>query len=168
MPGVFKAFIFFGTIAVAALFMVYTQFLINGLQENIKRDVRMWAKLWELAGAEDSSPRVNAVVFEEIIQKAYFPIIVTDHHRNPVLWARIPGIADTDTSKAALNTIQEYRDRMLNENGETWVIEDSSEYKLVRKNSLGDVAWATPAIARGSLFIRTYANLYRLQNKDKR
>ena len=119
MPGVFKAFIFFGTIAVAALFMVYTQFLINGLQENIKRDVRMWAKLWELAGAEDSSPRVNAVVFEEIIQKAYFPIIVTDHHRNPVLWARIPGIADTDTSKAALNTIQEYRDRMLNENGET-------------------------------------------------
>ena len=119
MPGVFKAFIFFGTIAVAALFMVYTQFLINGLQENIKRDVRMWAKLWELAGAEDSSPRVNAVVFEEIIQKAYFPIIVTDHHRNPVLWARIPGIADTDTSKAALQTIQEYRDRMLNENGET-------------------------------------------------
>ena len=119
MPGVFKAFIFFGTIAVAALFMVYTQFLINGLQENIKRDVRMWAKLWELAGAEDSSPRVNAVVFEEIIQKAYFPIIVTDHHRNPVLWARIPGIADTDTSQAALKTIHEYRDRMLNENGET-------------------------------------------------
>ncbi len=119
MPGVFKAFIFFGTIAVAALFMVYTQFLINGLQENIKRDVRMWAKLWELAGAEDSSPRVNAVVFEEIIQKAYFPIIVTDHHRNPVLWARIPGIADTDTSQAALKTINEYRDRMLYENGET-------------------------------------------------
>ena len=119
MPGVFKAFIFFGTIAVAALFMVYTQFLINGLQENIKRDVRMWAKLWELAGAEDSSPRVNAVVFEEIIQKAYFPIIVTDHHRNPVLGARIPGIADTDTSQAALKTIHEYRDRMLNENGET-------------------------------------------------
>ncbi len=54
---------------------------------------------------------------------------------------------------------------MLNENGDTWVIEDSSEYKLVRKNSLGDVAWATPAIARGSLFIRTYASLFRLQDK---
>lgn len=119
LPGVFKAFIFFGTIAIAALFMVYTQFLINGLQENIKRDVRMWAKLWELAGAEDSSPRVNAVVFEEIIQKAYFPIIVTDHHRNPVLWARIPGVEDADTSTAALKTIDDYRERMLRENGET-------------------------------------------------
>lgn len=54
---------------------------------------------------------------------------------------------------------------MLNENGDTWVIEDAPEYKLVRKNSLGDVAWATPAIARGSLFIRTYSFLYRLQNK---
>lgn len=119
LPGVFKAFILFGTIAVAALFMIYTQFLINGLQENIKRDVRMWAKLWELAGAEDSSPRVNAVIFEEIIQKAYFPIIVTDHHRNPVLWARIPGIADNDTTPAALARIKEYRDQLVADSRET-------------------------------------------------
>ncbi len=54
---------------------------------------------------------------------------------------------------------------MLNENGDTWVISDSSTYELIRKNSLGDVAWATPAIARGSLFIRTYAWLYRLQKQ---
>ena len=54
---------------------------------------------------------------------------------------------------------------MLNENGDTWVIEDGPEYKLLRKNSLGDVAWATPAIARGSLFIRTYSSLFRLQDK---
>ncbi len=54
---------------------------------------------------------------------------------------------------------------MLNENGDTWVIEDGPEYQLLRKNSLGDVAWATPAIARGSLFIRTYAWLYRIQNR---
>ena len=57
---------------------------------------------------------------------------------------------------------------LLNENGDTWVLEDGREFKVLGKNSLGDVAWATPAIARGSLFIRTYANLYRLQNKDKR
>lgn len=55
---------------------------------------------------------------------------------------------------------------LLNENGDTWVVEDGPEYKLVRKNSLGDVAWATPAIAQGSLFIRTYASLYRLQDRS--
>ena len=37
------------------------------------------------------------------------------------------------------------------------------EFKVVRKNALDDYAWATPAMARGSLFIRTYTGLYRLQ-----
>lgn len=57
---------------------------------------------------------------------------------------------------------------LLNENGDTWVLEDGREFKMLGKNSLGDVAWATPAIAHGSLFIRTYANLFRLQKTDKR
>jgi outer membrane protein assembly factor BamB len=55
---------------------------------------------------------------------------------------------------------------MLNENGTTWVIRDSDKFEIVRKNSLGDdVAWSTPAIARGSLFLRTYSSLYRLQKQ---
>lgn len=119
LPALFKGFIFFGTVAVAALFMIYTQFLIKGLQENVKRDVRMWAKLWELAGAEDSSPRVNAVVFEEIIQKAYFPIIVTDPDHKPVLWARIPDVADNDTSRAGYARIVAEKEKMFLDNGET-------------------------------------------------
>jgi outer membrane protein assembly factor BamB len=53
---------------------------------------------------------------------------------------------------------------LLNEDGTTWVVEDSPEFKIIRKNTLNDYAWATPAIARGSLFIRTYSGLYRLQN----
>jgi outer membrane protein assembly factor BamB len=54
---------------------------------------------------------------------------------------------------------------LLNENGDTWVVEDGPEFKVLRKNSLADNAWATPAIARGSLFIRTYTGLFRLQNQ---
>jgi outer membrane protein assembly factor BamB len=53
---------------------------------------------------------------------------------------------------------------LLNEDGTTWVVEDGPEFKVIRKNSLNDLTWATPAIARGSLFIRTYSGLYRLQN----
>ena len=52
---------------------------------------------------------------------------------------------------------------LLNEDGTTWVVQDGPEFKLLGKNVLDDVAWATPAIARGSLFIRTYSSLYRLQ-----
>lgn len=55
---------------------------------------------------------------------------------------------------------------LLNEDGTTWVVEDGPAFKAVRKNSLDDNAWATPAIARGSLFIRTFTGLYRIQNAD--
>jgi outer membrane protein assembly factor BamB len=54
---------------------------------------------------------------------------------------------------------------LLNEDGTTWVVEDGPKFEVVRKNKLDDLAWATPAIARGSLFLRTYSALYRLQNK---
>ncbi|MEQ8790869.1 MAG: PQQ-binding-like beta-propeller repeat protein [Pirellulaceae bacterium] len=54
---------------------------------------------------------------------------------------------------------------LLNEDGATWVVDDGPEFHVVRKNLLEDNAWATPAIARGSLFLRTYTGLYRLQQK---
>lgn len=119
IPGLFKSFILFGTVAIAALFVIYTQFLIDQLQDNVKRDVRMWAKLWELAGAEDASPRLNAVIFEEIIQKAYFPIIVTNADHEPVSWARLHDVGDNDRSPEALARIEEHRQRMESMNGAT-------------------------------------------------
>jgi outer membrane protein assembly factor BamB len=54
---------------------------------------------------------------------------------------------------------------LLNEDGTTWVVEDGPEFKVIRKNVLNDLAWATPAIAHGSLFLRTYTGLFRLQEK---
>lgn len=54
---------------------------------------------------------------------------------------------------------------LLNEDGTTWVVEDGPKFNVIRKNALDDFAWATPAIARGSLFIRTYTKLYRLQKQ---
>lgn len=57
---------------------------------------------------------------------------------------------------------------LLNEDGNTWVVEDGAEFKMLHKNSLDDLAWATPAIARGSLFIRTYSGLYRLQKSTSK
>lgn len=57
---------------------------------------------------------------------------------------------------------------MLNENGTTWVLEDGPEFKILHKNSISeDVAWATPAIAQGSLFLRTYTGLYRIEERSE-
>ncbi len=51
---------------------------------------------------------------------------------------------------------------LLSEDGDTFVIAAGPEYKLIGKNSLDEMSMATPAIARGSLVIRTASNLYRI------
>ena len=51
---------------------------------------------------------------------------------------------------------------LLSEDGETYVVEAGSEFNILHKNSLNEMTLATPAIARGSLFIRTQSKLYRI------
>ncbi len=55
----------------------------------------------------------------------------------------------------------------LNEDGDTYVIQAGPEYKLLGRNSLGEMCMATPAIARGSLIIRTTSKLYRIGKTGK-
>jgi len=52
----------------------------------------------------------------------------------------------------------------LSEDGDTFVVQAGPEYKLLGKNSLDDLSMATPAIARGSLILRTATRLYRITN----
>jgi len=49
----------------------------------------------------------------------------------------------------------------LSEDGDTYVIQAGGEFKLLGKNSLNEMTLATPAVARGSLVIRTATKLYR-------
>jgi len=48
------------------------------------------------------------------------------------------------------------------EDGDTYVIQAGPEFKVLGKNSLDEMTLATPAVARGSLFIRTASKLYRI------
>jgi outer membrane protein assembly factor BamB len=48
----------------------------------------------------------------------------------------------------------------LSEQGETFVVRASSEFTLVAENPLDEACFASPAAARGQLFIRTAGHLY--------
>jgi outer membrane protein assembly factor BamB len=50
----------------------------------------------------------------------------------------------------------------LSEDGDTFVVEAGPKFTLLGKNSLNEMALATPAVAHGSLFIRTQSLLYRI------
>ena len=51
---------------------------------------------------------------------------------------------------------------LLSEDGETYVVKAGTEFEILHKNPLNEMTLATPAIARGSLFIRTQSKLYRI------
>ena len=50
----------------------------------------------------------------------------------------------------------------LSEDGDTFVIQAGNEFKVLGKNPLDEMCMATPAIARGSLIIRTATKLFRI------
>jgi outer membrane protein assembly factor BamB len=52
----------------------------------------------------------------------------------------------------------------LNEDGDTYVIKAGPSFEVEGKNSLDEMCMATPAIADGSLYIRTLSKLYRLSD----
>jgi outer membrane protein assembly factor BamB len=51
------------------------------------------------------------------------------------------------------------------EDGDTYVIQAGPEFKVLGKNSLDEMTLATPAVARGSVIIRTASKLYRIAKK---
>ncbi len=54
------------------------------------------------------------------------------------------------------------------EDGDIFVIKAGSEYKLLAKNSMGDITMATPAISQGVLYFRTRAHLIAISDSQKR
>ena len=55
---------------------------------------------------------------------------------------------------------------VLSEDGDTYVIKAGPEFEVLAKNSLSEFTMATPAIAHGSVFIRTASKLYRIMESN--
>jgi outer membrane protein assembly factor BamB len=55
---------------------------------------------------------------------------------------------------------------VLSEEGSAYVINPADDFNVVGSNDLGEVAMSSPAIARGSLFIRTRSHLWRLSDTN--
>src|SRR5262249_35835589 len=51
----------------------------------------------------------------------------------------------------------------LSEDGETFVVQAGKDFKVLERNKLGEMSLATPALAGGSLFVRTRSKLYCLR-----
>jgi len=52
----------------------------------------------------------------------------------------------------------------LSEDGDTFVVQAGPEFKVLGKNSLDEMCLATPALAKGSVILRSLPALYRIEN----
>ena len=59
-------------------------------------------------------------------------------------------------------------DLLLSEDGDTFVIQAGPEFKVLGKNPLNEMALASPAIAHGSLILRTQSKLYRIAKTESK
>jgi outer membrane protein assembly factor BamB len=74
--------------------------------------------------------------------------------------ARVGGVGNTFSASPFAYGGHVY---FLSEEGDTFVVTPADAYEEVAKNSLGEMAFATPAITRDGLFIRTQTKLYRIR-----
>jgi outer membrane protein assembly factor BamB len=55
----------------------------------------------------------------------------------------------------------------LSEDGDTYVIDAGPEFRVLGRNPLDEMTLATPAVADGSLYIRTASRLYRITRTER-
>src|SRR4030065_1702146 len=93
----FRWFLVFGVVAVIALFVYFNQAVVRDIRKDATRLSQMYARLIEYGASEASDPEVINFIFDNIITKVNFPIIVTDRNGIPAAWTMEYSISDTTT-----------------------------------------------------------------------
>jgi nitrogen-specific signal transduction histidine kinase len=99
-------FLAFGIVVVVFVFIYYNQTIIAGLEHDAARVSRAYARLWQYAASEATSGSEINFIFEEIIKKANFPIIVTSLDGEPMYWT--VDIPQNDTTAKARDKLKKY------------------------------------------------------------
>jgi two-component system, NtrC family, sensor histidine kinase KinB len=98
-PTLLAGVLALGMVAVVFIFVYYNQIIISGLKQDAGRVSKAYARLWQYAASEATSGDEINFIFEEIIRKATFPIIVTSPEGEPMFWT--VDVPANDTSAAA-------------------------------------------------------------------
>ncbi len=118
LSSLFKLFLLGGVALIAAVFIWYTFSVIEKLKEDTRSQVDKYVKMWQMAANSPTSGSELQFIFEEIIVKANFPIIVLDSDGQPLHWRNIEDIPPTDTTEKARNELREIAADMVTQNGE--------------------------------------------------
>ena len=110
------------------------------------------------AGSYNTSPIIYGDYYYTLLDRGYF----TCHDART--GEEIYGRQRIKVGASFTSSPWAYDDKIfaLSEDGDTYVIKAGSTFEVLGTNSLDEFTMATPAIAHGSLFIRTATKLYRV------
>ena len=129
--SVFKAFLLIGVCVIGAVFIYYTTDVIKDLQANEARIAQTYTRIWQLVASDSISGPVTSVLFDEIILKSNFPIVVTDTEEKPLFWKELSGFPATTTNPEILERIKRRVAEMKERKGAIPIYVDSVViYKL--------------------------------------
>ena len=114
----FKTFLLVGVAALSAVFIWYTFSVIDVLQQDTQRQVELYVRLWQQVANSPSSGGELQAIFDEIILRASFPIVVCDSSRTPYSWRNIDGVEPDDTTASTLAKMTRVAREMREDNGE--------------------------------------------------
>jgi signal transduction histidine kinase len=114
---IFKTFLVLGVVVISSVFIWYTFQVIDELKTDTRSQVEKYVKLWQLAANSTEIGGELQFIFNEIIVKANFPIVVMDEDKNPLHWRNIPDLP-YDTSAATIEKLKRVAAKMEADNGE--------------------------------------------------
>ncbi len=96
--GNIKAGLFIIGIGLIIGLLTYTQILVKELRNDNREIVRLYASMIAQVVQDDNDTNLD-FIFEEIIKKVKFPLIVTDSKQYPENWRNLPSSFNKDTIK---------------------------------------------------------------------
>ncbi len=120
----FKAFLIGGLVAVVGLFIFFNQSVVRDLRHDAARVSEAYAHLIQYGASEATDPAVIDFIFDNIITKVNFPIIVTDRDGVPAAWTM--DFSPTDTSSATRATLLRYIKEFDSQNKPIEIMSDST------------------------------------------
>ncbi len=84
----FKGLLFIFAILMIVLLLLYNYRIVNDLRKESRQILLFYAKQYASAASDESNTNLN-FIFEQIILRTSFPIVLTDSERNPNAWKGI-------------------------------------------------------------------------------
>ncbi len=104
----------FAMFALAAAMLVavfwFTKIVRDRMSEYNRRIMNTYARLWSLTLSKTIEGPELSILFEEIIQKADFPMVYTTVDNEPVYWRNLP-VPEDDTTAAARRKVKRWLEK---------------------------------------------------------